>query len=163
MRFWAAAGFAGDPSPQPLSDQGTFDSQEESPTFLVDPKRTFITSFVAFDHFSFHRSTCGRAGGRFRGWCRPPHSGEEIGRRPSRRASRPSNPKSIAAQMSRSRQLLKRLDVLGCLEQAANREQNLIISFSLSSQHASSPCMKTVDVADHISFPVPGRAKVPVR
>jgi hypothetical protein len=50
-------------------------------------------------------------------------------------------------------QLLKLLDVLGCLDPAAEREQNLTISFSPSFQHSSTPCMRTVDVADDISIP----------
>jgi hypothetical protein len=52
-------------------------------------------------------------------------------------------------------QFLKLFDILGCLDTAAEREQNLTISFSLSSKHESSPCMKTADVPDDISFPAP--------
>jgi hypothetical protein len=44
-----------------------------------------------------------------------------------------------------SKQLLQVLDVLRGLDPAAERKQNLTVPFSLSSQHASSLCLRTPD------------------
>src|SRR4029077_2142548 len=49
-------------------------------------------------------------------------------------------------------QLLKLLDILSCFDPAAECEQNSTIPSSPSSQHTSSPCLKTADAADGISF-----------
>jgi hypothetical protein len=45
-------------------------------------------------------------------------------------------------------QLLKLLDILCCFDPATECEQDLTIPCSASSQHASSPCLKTVDTAN---------------
>jgi hypothetical protein len=49
-------------------------------------------------------------------------------------------------------QLLKLLDILWCFDPAAECEQNSTIPCSPSSQHASSPCLKTANAAAGISF-----------
>jgi hypothetical protein len=49
-------------------------------------------------------------------------------------------------------QLVKLVDVLCCFDPAAESEQNSTIPFSPSSQHASSPCLKTADAEDRVSF-----------
>jgi hypothetical protein len=49
-------------------------------------------------------------------------------------------------------QLVKLVDFLCCFDPAADGEQNLTIPCSPSSQHASSPCSKTADAANDVSF-----------
>jgi len=47
---------------------------------------------------------------------------------------------------------VKLVDVLCCFDPAADGEQNSTIPCSPSSQHASSPCLKTADAANDVSF-----------
>ena len=49
-------------------------------------------------------------------------------------------------------QLVKLVDFLCCFDPAADGEQNSTIPCSPSSQHASSPCLKTADAANDVSF-----------